>query len=115
MVKNFIIIVVALIIGGIIFSVVKETKVEVVKSCKVIELQKQELINSTGKNLSTEIRYLIITDKETFICETSLFNGKFNNSDLFWRLKKDSTYNFKVSGFSKSFFFDYRNLLEVIK
>ena len=115
MFKPFIIIFIILIIGSIIFSVSNQTKVEIIKDCKVIELQQQQLINGRGENLRTEIRYLIITDKETFICENSLFNGKFNNSDLFWRLKKDSTYNLKVAGHPKSFIYDYRNVLEIIK
>jgi hypothetical protein len=65
--------------------------------------------------MKTEIRYLVITDKETFVCESSLLNGKFNNTDIFYRLKKDSTYNFKVSGTGKSAFTEYRNILEILK
>ncbi len=76
-----------------------------------MDLQQQQLI----KKHSTEIRYIIVTDKETFICESSMLNGKFNNSDVFWRLKKDSTYNFRVAGYGKGWFFNYRNVLEVVK
>ena len=66
-------------------------------------------------NMSTEIRYLVITNKETFVCESSLLNGKFNNSDIYWHLKKDSTYTFKVAGVGKSMITEYRNILEVVK
>lgn len=89
-------------------------KVESVNDCKVIDLQQQQLIKTVGEGMTTEIRYLVITDKETFICESSLLNGKFDNSNLFFHLKKDSTYNFKVEGYGKSFFYDYRNILEVL-
>ena len=65
--------------------------------------------------MSTEIRYLVVTDKETFVCKSSFINGKFDNSNIFWHLKKDSTYNFKVCGIGKGFIFDYRNILSVIK
>jgi hypothetical protein len=92
-----------------------ETKVSVVENCKVIELTQQQLISGSNNNVSTEIRYLVITDKETFICESSIMNGKFNNSDIFFHLKKDSVYNFKVSGMGKTMFTDYRNILEVIR
>ena len=54
----------------------------------MIELQQQQLISGTDGNVKTEIRYLVITDKETFVCESSLLNGKFNNSDVYWHLEK---------------------------
>lgn len=63
--------------------------------------------------MSTEIRYLVITYKETFICESSVLNGKFDNSDVFFHLVKDSTYTFNVEGYGKSMFYDYRNILSV--
>ena len=102
------------IIGSAYSYYLNDSNVRIVRNCKIIDLQQQSIISSRDKNVSTEIRYLVITDKETFICTSSLFNSKFNNSDIFWRLKKDSTYNFRVAGFGKSFVFDYRNVLEVV-
>lgn len=112
-----------LFIGGMIalfvlifcFSAWNESNVLLVQNCKVIDLQQQQIIRGSGKNISTEIRYLVITDKETFVCENSFFNGKFNNSDIYWRLKKDSVYTFKVAGLGKSMITDYRNILQVVK
>ena len=89
-------------------------KVESINDCKIIDLQQQQLIKGSREEMSTKIRYLVITDKETFICESSLLNGKFDNSNLFFHLKKDSTYNFKVEGYGKSLFYDYRNILEIL-
>lgn len=86
-----------------------------VDNCKVIDLQQQQLISGSQTSMTTQIRYLVITDKETFICESSLLNGKFDNSDIFFRLKKDSVYDFKVEGYGKSFIYDYRNILEIVK
>lgn len=103
---------IASVIGVGIYS---DLKVESVKDCKVIELQQQQLIKGSGSNVHTEIRYLVVTDKETFICESSFINGKFDNSNIFWNLKKDSTYTFKVCGIGKGFIFDYRNVLEYHK
>lgn len=106
---------IALIIGIITIGVLNDKEISIVENCKIIELQQQQLIKGSKENMRTEIRYLIITDKETFICESSIVNGKYDNSNLFWHLKKDKTYNLKVCGFGKSFLFDYRNVLEVVK
>lgn len=104
-----------LILGTISLGVYNDTKISVVENYKVIELQQQQLITGGKDNMSTEIRYLVITDKETFICENSILNGKFDNSNIFWHLKKDKTYTFKVCGVGKGFIFDYRNILEVVQ
>lgn len=95
-------------------NLVNSTNTVIYNNVKIIDKQQQQLITGSGNNISTEIRYLVITDKGTFICESNIFQGKFNNSDIFWHIKKDSTYaNMKVSGFGKSFFFDYQNILEI--
>lgn len=80
---------------------------------KIESKHQQNLIK--GKDaLETEIRYLIITDKGTFICESNFWKGKFNNSDLFWHLKEGTVYSsITVTGYGKGFFFDYQNLIHV--
>jgi len=113
--RTIITFIVIIFVGGLITYVCNQSKVSIIENCKVNDLQQQQLIEGSGKNIKTTIRYLVITDKETFVCENSLLNGKFNNSDIFWRLKKDSTYTFKVAGIGKTFFTEYRNILEVIK
>jgi len=105
---------VLLIVGFVSLSIYNDTKISVVENCKVIDLQQQQLIKGSKESMHTEIRYLVITDKETFICESSLLNGKFDNSDVFFHLKKDQVYNLKVCGVGKSFLFDYRNVLQVV-
>lgn len=105
----FIIAIVVVIASGCI-SIWDSTHINTVNDQKVIELQQQQLISKEG----TTIRYLIITESETFICENSLINGKFDNSNLFWHLKKDSVYSFKVAGIGKTVITDYRNVIEVI-
>ncbi len=81
-------------------------------SATVTDLQQQQKISGSGSSMKTEIRYIVITDKETFIVENSIINGKFNNSDIFYRLQKGAKYNFTVSGVGKGIFTDYRNILE---
>lgn len=114
MFRLFPVLIVSAIIAVICLTVQNESTLSTIK-CKVIDLQQQNIIKGRGNNITTEIRYLVITDKETFVCESSLINSKFNNSDIFWRLKKDSTYTFHVSGLGKSIMYDYRNILEVVK
>jgi hypothetical protein len=108
-------IIIIVIIGSIYLTIKNQSKLDIVQDCKVMDLQQQQLINGSGNNMKTEIRYLVITDKETFVCESSLLNGKYNNSDIFWRLKKDSIYTFRVAGVGKSILYNYRNILEVVR
>lgn len=114
-IKAFFFITLFCIIGTFIYRLTNETTIDIVENCKVIKLQQQNLLNGQNQTLNTEIRYIVITDKETFICESSLMNDKFNNSDIFFRLKEDSTYNFKVSGNGKTALTDYRNILDVLE
>lgn len=107
--------IIIIVLANIYFYIKNELKIDIVKNCKIIDLQQQQLIEGDGNSIKTKIRYLVITDKETFICENSLLNEKFNNSDLYLRLKKDSVYTFHVSGSGKSVIYDYRNILEVVK
>ena len=88
---------------------------QIVRNCKVIKLQQQNKISGTGGEMQTDIRYLVVTNKETFICENSMLNGKFNNSDIFFRLKEDSTYTFEVCDIGKTAISDYRNILDIVK
>jgi hypothetical protein len=110
--KLVFILIALIIVGSLFVSVNNSTKIGYV-DCEVIKLQQQNIINGSENNVFTEIRYLVITDKETLICESSMLNGKFNNSDIFFRLKENKKYRFKVCGIGKSFFTDYRNILEV--
>lgn len=104
-----------IIIANVLMTYFDQSRIEMVSNYTVIYLQQQQKISGSGSDMKTEFRYLVITDKETLICENSFFNGKFNNSDIFWRLKKGNTYTFRLAGFGKSFWFDYRNIIDVIK
>jgi len=104
-----------LIFGFILVSFSNQSNTETVTNCKVMDLQQQQLVKGSDGTINTQMRYLVITDKETFVCESSPLNLKFNNSDIFYRLKRDSIYNFKVAGIGKSMFTEYRNILEISK
>ena len=114
--KKLIIILLACSIFFIVLNVMINSKIDVVEKCKVLSLQEQTIISKEIEgNISTYKRHLVITDKETFISETNLLYGKVNNSDIFYRLKQDSTYSFKVVGIGKTIFTDYRNTLSYEK
>lgn len=106
-----IIVFIGLFIGLIIVAnVLNSSTVTEITNVKIEDKQQQQLISKEG----TEIRYLVITDKGTFICESNFVLGKFNNSDLFWRIKVDSIYpKIKVSGIGKGILFDYQNIIEI--
>lgn len=82
---------------------------------KVKDLQAQQLFGGHKDNMKTKIRYLVITDSETFVIEDSYLKFKFNNSDIFYHLQKDSTYSLKVQGIGKTLLTDYRNILKINK
>lgn len=106
--KNFIILLSSIVVLTVIVSISGSLRKEIV-TAKVIETVSQMKIEEK----QTNYRYLVITDKGTFICDSSWLNGKFNNSDEFYRIKKDSTYTFTVCGWGKTFLTDYKNILEV--
>jgi hypothetical protein len=81
----------------------------------VIDLQQQQILSGSKSSVKTNYRYIVITNKETFIVENSLINGKFDNSNIFFNLEKGKSYSFELAGFGKGFFTDYKNILSVKK
>lgn len=102
--------IIALFAVNLANSVVKTTYHDV----KVERLINQQILSGGYlDDIQTEYRYLVVTNKGTFICESSILYGKFNNSDIFWHLKEGSSYTMTVVGVGKSFLFDYANIIEV--
>ena len=110
-ITGFFVLAILLVVASFGISIFNKTRTETL-TVHVQDLQQQQIISGGKDNISTSIRYLIITDRETFICESNWLQGKFNNSDLYWHLKKDSSYVFRVSGLGKGLVTDYRNVLE---
>lgn len=102
------ILVVTLIIGGIAFSIVGYGNVNSVKA-KVEG--KERITESVGDQI--ESFYLVYTDKGTFKLEDDLFRGNFYSSDVYGKIKQDSTYTFKTSGYRIGFMSSYPNIIEV--
>ncbi|HMT01788.1 MAG TPA: hypothetical protein PKD00_00520 [Burkholderiales bacterium] len=107
--------IIGVILISVSISIWSQSKVSVITDCKVITLQQQQKINGSSDKISTEYRYLVITDKGTFVCENSLYHNKYNNSELFFNLKEGEIYTFKVAGIGKTLVTDYKNILQVTK
>jgi hypothetical protein len=68
--------------------------------------------NVLDKN-TQEMKYLIFTDKGVFENTDSFLHWKFNSSDIYGQLKKDSTYTVTVEGFRVPFLSWYKNIIEI--
>lgn len=60
-------------------------------------------------------QYLIFTDKEVFVNEDSLLEGKFNSSDFYRDIHVDQCYTFEVYGWRIPVFSSYRNIATFTK
>lgn len=101
-------IIIGIIVGGL--QIGNSTNKVTYTNVRIQDKIQQQLV----KEKHTDIRYLIVTDKGTFTSQANWFYGKFNSSDVFFHLVKDSTYSsITVTGYGKSALFDYQNVLEV--
>jgi hypothetical protein len=108
MTKSILILVVAMIVGGIAFEISSYTNVNIFEA-KVEG--KERITEKSGDNI--ESFYLVYTDKGTFKLEDDIFRGNFYSSDVYGKLKQDSTYKFKTSGYRIGFISSYPNIIEV--
>jgi hypothetical protein len=108
MTKSILILVVAMIVGGIAFEISSYTNVNTFEA-KVEG--KERITEKSGDNI--ESFYLVYTDKGTFKLEDDIFRGNFYSSDVYGKLKQDSTYKFKTSGYRIGFISSYPNIIEV--
>lgn len=74
----------------------------------------------TGKERITKVRdgsdqsyYLVYTDKGTFKVEDSIVLFRFDSSDLYGKIKADSTYTFRTVGFRAGFLSEYPNVVTI--
>jgi len=72
---------------------------------------KERITESNGKHFDSY--YLVYTDKGTLKLEDDLFRGNFYSSDEYGKLRQDSTYTFKTSGYRIGFLSSYPNIIEV--
>ena len=106
--KLFFILVAAIIIGSIAFGIKSYNHIET-HMAKVEG--KERITEQNGKELDSY--YLVYTNKGTFKLEDDLFRGNFYSSDVYGKLRQDSTYTFKTSGYRIGFLSSYPNIIEV--
>jgi len=112
--KNFKVLIIVLIGAALTLSLLNAGNRTEITNVTVKKLVAQNLVSGSSDNLATEIRYLVVTNKGIFLCESSILNGKFNNSEIFYSLKEDSTYTkFVTVGIRKTMLSDYPNLISV--
>ena len=71
---------------------------------------KERIVTKNGDDLDSY--YLIFTEDGTFKLEDELFYGNFNSSDLYGKIKVDSTYEFTTIGWRIGFLSEYPNIVE---
>lgn len=112
-VKFIIFTIIALVIYGLGLKLYDACLSMTVNCATVIELKEQQKIHGSGEKMSTEIRFIVVTDKGTFTSEDAIMKWKFNNSEIFYNLKKDSAYTFVIAGIGNGFLTDYQNIISV--
>jgi hypothetical protein len=108
MTKLIIVVASILIVGAIAFQITAYGNVHTFEA-KVEG--KERITQSVGNEI--ESFYLVYTDKGTFKLEDDMFRGNFYSSDEYGKLKQDSTYIFKTSGYRIGFMSEYPNIIEV--
>lgn len=68
-------------------------------TCKVLSIDKQVETNGTKNSFSTDIYWLVVTDKGSFHLRT---DGLWSCAGAVGKLKEDSTYYITVDGWFKS-------------
>jgi hypothetical protein len=107
-IKLIAVLAVALIVGGIAFEISSYGHVNTIEA-KVEG--KERITQSVGNTI--ESFYLVYTDKGTFKLEDDMFRGNFYSSDVYGKLKQDSTYKFKTAGYRIGWMSSYPNIIEV--
>ena len=101
-------IVVSVIIASVAFSIAGYGNVQTVTATVN---GKERITETVGDRI--ESFYLVYTDKGTMKLEDDLFRGNFYSSDVYGKLKQDSTYTFKTSGYRIGVLSSYPNIIEV--
>ena len=77
---------------------------------------KERIVETTGgENPSVSSKYLVYTEQGVFENTDNLMFLKFNSSDVYNSLKRDSTYNVTVAGWRIPLFSMYQNVIRINK
>jgi len=98
----------ALVIAAIYFNVKAYNHVE----SHTVKVEGKERITEQTGNRVTSF-YVVYTDKGTFKLEDDMLRGNYYSSDVYGKLKEDSTYTIKTSGYRIGWASEYPNIIEV--
>ena len=70
-------------------------------------------VKVTSSGEKTDSKYLIFTDDGTYEITDSLFNFRFDSSDLYGQIKVGERYTITTVGIRIPFFSCYENILEI--
>lgn len=105
---KFIVITIVIFVGGVCFFTLSNRKT---LNIKVNQVDKIENTTGSKDGFTTEIYYLVYTDKGAFRINIS---GLVAHPELAGALKKDSIYDITVCGIEVPFAGIYRNVVDVI-
>jgi len=74
------------------------------------KINKTERVTNTDSDGNSESKYMVYTDKGTFVIEDDLFRGNFTSSDWYGFLKEGDCYSFQASGYRSGFLSEYQNI-----
>lgn len=106
--RTLFVVVFVVIVGIIFFNITSYVHTSTVTATVT---GKERITQKSGDNI--ESFYLVYTDKGTMKLEDDVLRGNWYSSDVYGRLKNDSTYTFTVSGYRFGFFSMYPNIIEV--
>ena len=105
-----------LIFGLIVFAVLTVVTVNIIgyfhtNTFEAVVSGKERITKSNGDSI--ESFYLIYTDKGTLKLEDDLLRGNWVSSDMYGKLRNDSTYTFTTSGYRFGLFSMYPNIIKI--
>jgi hypothetical protein len=107
--RFFIILVVAAILGSLLFKCGRYTNKETITT-KVVD---KERVTKSDGNGGVSSFYLIFTEDGTYKLEDEILYMNFNSSDWYGKIRKDSTYRFDIIGYRIGFLSEYPNIVKM--
>jgi hypothetical protein len=99
----------AIFIASICFSVNSYYHIET----HTVKVEGKERITKQNGGNAIKSFYVVYTDKGTFKLEDDMLRGNYYSSDVYGKLKENSTYTFKTSGYRIGWASEYPNIIEV--
>ena len=106
--KTLITLIIILAIGSVSFKMISYFHTETF-TAKVTS--KERITKKSDDNI--ESFYLVYTDRGTLKLEDDVLRGNWESSDVYGKLKNDSSYTFTTTGFRFGLFSMYPNIIGV--